>query len=138
MIPKPNDRTRELAARDAYLRNLARRPARHAHRRRGSTRIEALVVTMLGLAIIAFPWGRLGPSREAEAQPLTYVRLQSGDADADTSLSDERSSFPRAYGGCNEARAAGAAPVYADDPGYGPWLDGDGDGIGCEPHRNKR
>lgn len=33
---------------------------------------------------------------------------------------------------CSEARAAGAAPVHRGDPGYGPHLDRDGDGIGCE------
>ena len=43
----------------------------------------------------------------------------------------------RAYGGtafanCSEARAAGAAPVYAGEPGYAPRLDRDGDGVGCE------
>lgn len=36
------------------------------------------------------------------------------------------------YKNCTEARAAGAAPVYRDDPGYGKHLDRDGDGIGCE------
>jgi hypothetical protein len=33
---------------------------------------------------------------------------------------------------CTEARAAGAAPVRRGDPGYGPHLDRDNDGIGCE------
>ena len=33
---------------------------------------------------------------------------------------------------CSAARAAGAAPVYAGTPGYGPWLDRDHDGVGCE------
>jgi micrococcal nuclease len=33
---------------------------------------------------------------------------------------------------CSEARAAGAAPVYRGDPGFGPHPDRDGDGIGCE------
>lgn len=33
---------------------------------------------------------------------------------------------------CSEARAAGAAPVMAGDPGYAPRLDRDGDGVGCE------
>jgi len=33
---------------------------------------------------------------------------------------------------CTAARAAGAAPVYAGDPGYSRKLDRDGDGIGCE------
>lgn len=36
------------------------------------------------------------------------------------------------YQNCTAARAAGAAPVYAGDPGYGPHLDRDGDGVGCE------
>ena len=34
---------------------------------------------------------------------------------------------------CREARAAGAAPMYRGQPGYNPALDGDGDGIACEP-----
>lgn len=38
---------------------------------------------------------------------------------------------------CAEARAAGAAPVRNGDPGYGPWLDRDRDGIGCEPYRGR-
>ena len=33
---------------------------------------------------------------------------------------------------CKAARAAGAAPVRLGQPGYGPHLDRDGDGIGCE------
>lgn len=36
------------------------------------------------------------------------------------------------YDNCAAAQAAGAAPVYAGDPGYGPHLDRDGDGVGCE------
>ena len=33
---------------------------------------------------------------------------------------------------CAAARAAGAAPVRRGQPGYGPHLDRDGDGVGCE------
>ena len=36
------------------------------------------------------------------------------------------------YANCTAARAAGAAPVLAGQPGYGRHLDRDGDGIGCE------
>ncbi|WP_309663156.1 excalibur calcium-binding domain-containing protein [Sphingomonas sp.] len=39
------------------------------------------------------------------------------------------------YAGCNEVRAAGKAPLYAGDPGYSVTMDGDGDGIACEPYR---
>jgi hypothetical protein len=38
---------------------------------------------------------------------------------------------------CDEARAAGAAPVRRGDPGYGPHLDRDNDGVGCEPYRKR-
>ncbi|MBD7987435.1 excalibur calcium-binding domain-containing protein [Luteimonas sp. Sa2BVA3] len=37
-----------------------------------------------------------------------------------------------AFANCAAARAAGAAPVRRGDPGYGPHLDRDNDGVGCE------
>ncbi|MCW3797405.1 excalibur calcium-binding domain-containing protein [Sphingomonas sp. BN140010] len=37
-----------------------------------------------------------------------------------------------AFRNCSTARAAGAAPVRAGDPGYGCHLDRDGEGVGCE------
>lgn len=36
------------------------------------------------------------------------------------------------YRNCREARAAGAAPIYRGQPGYGAHMDGDNDGIACE------
>ncbi|MFJ9854981.1 excalibur calcium-binding domain-containing protein [Streptomyces sp. NPDC101150] len=36
------------------------------------------------------------------------------------------------YPNCAAARAAGAAPIHAGEPGYGRHLDRDGDGIGCD------
>ena len=38
----------------------------------------------------------------------------------------------REFANCAQARAAGAAPVRAGEPGYGRHLDRDGDGNGCE------
>jgi hypothetical protein len=38
----------------------------------------------------------------------------------------------REFANCSQARAAGAAPVRAGNPGYGRHLDRDGDGVGCE------
>ncbi|MEV0114123.1 excalibur calcium-binding domain-containing protein [Streptomyces sp. NPDC050844] len=38
------------------------------------------------------------------------------------------------YENCDEARAAGAAPLHVGDPGYAPHLDRDGDGVACEPY----
>ncbi|MFL6741120.1 MAG: excalibur calcium-binding domain-containing protein, partial [Sphingomicrobium sp.] len=37
----------------------------------------------------------------------------------------------------NSVRAAGKAPLYSDDPGYRIGMDGDGDGIACEPIRSR-
>ena len=39
------------------------------------------------------------------------------------------------WSGCNDARAAGVAPLYEGEPGYRPEMDGDSDGIACEPYR---
>lgn len=38
------------------------------------------------------------------------------------------------YPDCDAARAAGAAPIYRNTPGYRPELDSDHDGIACEPY----
>jgi hypothetical protein len=42
------------------------------------------------------------------------------------------------YRNCAEARAAGVAPLYRGQPGYRPQMDGDSDGIACEPYRGRR
>ena len=36
------------------------------------------------------------------------------------------------YANCAAAKAAGAAPLYAGQPGYRPAMDGDSDGVACE------
>jgi hypothetical protein len=59
---------------------------------------------------------------------------------ANSSRSLARRNTPPAgayYSGCNAARAAGVAPLYAGEPGYRPEMDGDGDGIACEPYRGR-
>ena len=48
-----------------------------------------------------------------------------------------RSPRGRAFANCSEARAAGAVPVRRGEPGYGPHLDRDNDGIGCEPYKGR-
>jgi endonuclease YncB( thermonuclease family) len=42
------------------------------------------------------------------------------------------------YYNCAQARAAGAAPMYRGQASYNPNLDGDGDGIACEPYYGRR
>ena len=38
---------------------------------------------------------------------------------------------------CTEARSRGIAPMYVGEPEYGEWMDGDGDGIACEPYHGR-
>lgn len=42
------------------------------------------------------------------------------------------------YRNCDEARAAGVTPLYRGQPGYGAHMDGDNDGVACEPYRGRR
>ena len=39
---------------------------------------------------------------------------------------------------CNEARAAGAAPLFRGQAGYRPEMDGDADGVAGEPYQGRR
>ena len=43
----------------------------------------------------------------------------------------------KTFANCTQARAAGAAPLHRGEPGYGPHLDRDNDGIACEPYRGR-
>lgn len=76
------------------------------------------------------------PSEYRAAHPMPRARQA-------PQAAPRRSIAPRApsgvyYRGCNEVRAAGAAPLYRGQPGYRPDMDGDGDGIACEPYRGRR
>ena len=43
----------------------------------------------------------------------------------------------RFFKNCDAARRAGVAPIRIGEPGYRDILDGDGDGIACEPYRGQ-
>jgi len=38
------------------------------------------------------------------------------------------------FPGCDAVRAQGLDPLQRGEPGYGEHMDGDGDGIACEPY----
>ncbi|MES2173234.1 MAG: excalibur calcium-binding domain-containing protein [Pseudomonadota bacterium] len=67
------------------------------------------------------------PSGGAVAQRAPVQRVSAQQVAAST--------WTWSYRGCKEARAAGAAPLYRGQPGYGVHMDGDLDGIACEPIR---
>lgn len=56
----------------------------------------------------------------------------SSGGDSGGSSGDDESESSVYYKNCDAVRAAGAAPIYAGQPGYAKHLDRDGDGVGCE------
>lgn len=53
-------------------------------------------------------------------------------------MSDQQPEASWSYPSCSAARAADAAPIRAGEPGYGPHLDRDRDGVACEPYFGKQ
>jgi hypothetical protein len=72
---------------------------------------------MLG-AVGGYAWSTIPPA--VTQSPFEHQRI-------------EHSTY---YSGCDEVRAAGKAPLYAGQPGYREGMDGDDDGIACEPIRH--
>lgn len=74
------------------------------------------------------------PADYRAAHPRTVPR------DAPRQRASIPSPAPRAgasttyFRNCKEAWAAGAAPLHRGQPEYRPEMDGDGDGIACEPY----
>lgn len=58
------------------------------------------------------------PAEQTQAEPVPFAGPVDG--------------APAFFPNCAAARAAGAAPILAGQPGYRSGLDGDGDGIACE------
>jgi hypothetical protein len=72
----------------------------------------------------------------ANPQPTPRANDKPNNLAPPSGASAERSGS-RPFRNCAEARAAGAVPVHRGDPGYGPHLDQDDDGVGCEPYRGR-
>ena len=69
-----------------------------------------------------------------ESQPVSRQYVQT-----EASVHERVATRPLVYyANCNAARAAGAAPIYRGQPGYRQEMDGDNDGIACEPYRGRR
>lgn len=77
--------------------------------------------------------------RGAPAHNSPAARLQEDEPTLLAPKTPVRGDAPlsRPFRNCTEARAFGAAPVRRGEPGYGPHLDRDNDGVGCEPYRGR-
>lgn len=98
-------------------------PTKRPYKRRSSVRswywrardlLLLIAVAVLGLGTVT-TWLRGKPDNQAQGL-----------------MSSEATSVYYRY--CSHARAAGAAPLHAGEPGYRSELDRDGDGVACEPY----
>lgn len=75
-------------------------------------------------------------AEEQKKQEEEAARLAEEQRQEEQRLAEEQDQQKEAtnvyFKNCSAAKAAGAAPVYAGEPGYGKHLDRDGDGIGCD------
>lgn len=71
------------------------------------------------------PIAALAKARRKSTRPGRRTRRRAA-------LSEARGDFASYYPNCAAARAAGAAPIRAGEPGYSRKLDRDGDGVACE------
>lgn len=131
-------------------------------RRRGYIALRLVAVAAVGIAIGAaslFVGGKRDQQNTLQTgSPLAFAdtvpyspapSMSAAELDAQQPASGGVGTAPRvrplpvasagwSYRNCAQARAAGAAPLYAGQPGYSPHMDGDADGIACEPYRGQQ
>jgi len=116
-------------ARQRYTLHEPHTPPRPSRRGDGYWLAAALLAFVAGVL-----FGRAWPLAAVRAElPASFaLPLPAATAPNPPAIAPrpERGVF---YRNCAEARAAGAAPIYAGQPGYRPGLDRDGDGVACEP-----
>jgi hypothetical protein len=97
-----------------------------------------LAALMLG-AGGGYAWSMLASTPSAQPHPRKAKMIAIAPSpeelpvEADKQWTAEADDSVR-YAGCDEVRAAGKAPLLAGQPGYSSEMDGDGDGVACEPH----
>ncbi|VWX48331.1 thermonuclease family protein [Novosphingobium sp. 9U] len=91
--------------------------------------------------------GKVGIWATKFDMPVDWRRAHARNPDAVRSPNSEQWSAPvrsqprssgYMYRNCDQARAAGAAPMRRGTAAYNPSLDGDNDGLACEPYRGRR
>ena len=100
---------------------------------RSAALLFALCASMVAGSAVAHPGGLNAEGCHSNRKTGEYHchRAQQSRASSTAQpLRQQDKSGP--FANCTTARAAGAAPVRRGDPGYGPHLDRDGDGVGCE------
>jgi hypothetical protein len=117
-----SDQQRGYSRRDRRQVNRSSEPRGGETVNWGLLFLGLLLGACAGLIMIA----RDGPSLLAD--------VQRADPPANRAFEAPSIGPPVHYSGCNEVRALGKAPLYRGQPGYSTDMDGDLDGIACEPH----
>ena len=98
------------------------RSVSHRRRVRPARRFQpsfAIVVALTSVGAFSLTWFLITPSAPGAAI-VAYVETRTTD---------------QHYSGCAAVRAAGRKDIPRWDPSYRSWMDGDGDGLACEPPR---
>ncbi len=94
-------------------------------------------IVLLGLGIHQ-QLGEPSPPDTAapSARPAPYIRMQSRSDAGDTPAERDTGTSP--FRNCTQARAAGHEDIPDSSPLYGAHMDGDHDGLACEPVKPRR
>lgn len=92
-------------------------------RGRRSRKQSSTFELLLGILFVGFLAGQAAPH-------LTSTWTLASTSPQDVEARQASAYYPD----CSAARAAGAAPIYAGQPGYREGMDGDLDGVACEPY----
>lgn len=98
------------------------RPVPHRRHVRSARRFQpsfAIVVGLTAVGAFSVTWFLITPSAP---QPAIVAYFE-------TRTTDQH------YSGCSAVRSTGRKDIPRWDPSYRSWMDGDGDGLACEPPR---
>ncbi|MBF6213972.1 excalibur calcium-binding domain-containing protein [Nocardia puris] len=84
-------------------------------------------VAAVGLTVLAAPAALANTGSAGTGSSA----IDTGSAATGSAGLSQTGSAGGAFRNCDEARAAGRAPIFRGEPGYGPHLDPDGDGFAC-------
>jgi hypothetical protein len=105
------------------------------YRDKQQTAQQASVFRMLALAAgagVAIGAGSVALDTDGQARIISTTKSIAVGAGLLRAREPQPGDF---WGGCDDARSAGTAPIYSHEPGYRDDMDGDDDGIACEPIR---
>lgn len=130
-----NPQSRSPRTRVSHGADLPRRPLRRvALTAFAATSLALAACDSAGDAVDAEPSSSTtstSSSAPSSRTPSPTSTTASSTSSTSTAPSPTESSAPAAFANCRQAFDAGAAPLYAGNPGYDPALDPDGDGVAC-------